>query len=112
MITIPCSAPKCLCDHIRPLISASSLRPLRSPNTMIFTCLVVGQPWPTLHVGPLLLLVRHSGITSLLLFAHLFSLLPSPRLSLALSLTFFLELKALPSGLHREKHYINIYIQC
>jgi len=37
----------------------------------------------------LLLLVRHSGITSLILFARLFSLLPFPRLSLALSHDFF-----------------------
>src|SRR6218665_3264444 len=79
---------------------------------MIFSCLMLGQPWLTL--GPLLLLVRHSGITSLFLFAHLFSLLPFPRLSLASSLTFSWNrnaLKALLFGLHREKRYINIYIQ-
>ena len=66
-------------------------------NAMIFSCLMLGQPWPTLG---LLLCVRHSGITSLLLFAHLFSLLPFPHLSLslALSLTFFLELKCTESA--------------
>src|SRR6218665_3838039 len=90
-----------------------SLLPLSTvsaiPNIVIFSCLVLGQPWPIL--GPLLLLVRHSGITSLLIFARLFSLLPVPHLYLALSLAFFLELKALLFGLHREKCYINIYIQ-
>src|SRR6218665_2607569 len=45
-----------------------------------------------------LLMVRHSGITSLLLFAWLFSLLPFPRLSLALSLAFFLERKCTESA--------------
>src|SRR6218665_2517303 len=77
-----------------PLSAISAL-----PNAMIFSCLVLGQPWPTL--GSLLLLVHHSGITSLLIFARLFSLLPFPRLSLslslslslALSLTFSVELK-------------------
>ena len=42
------------------------------------------------------------------------SLLPFPRLSLALSLTFFRNLNALKMflfGLHQEKCYINIYIQ-
>src|SRR6218665_2972512 len=53
--------------------------------------LELGQPWPT--TGPLHLLVRHSGITSLLLFARLFSLLAFPCLPLSLSLTFFVELK-------------------
>src|SRR6218665_1417043 len=51
-----------------PLFAVSAL-----PNAMIFSCLMLGQPWPTL--GHLLLLVRHSGITSLLIFARLFSLL-------------------------------------
>src|SRR6218665_1154399 len=65
--------------RIQPPISSSSLRRLRSfHNAMIFSCLVLGQLWPTL--GPLLLLVSLSGITSLLLFAHLFSLLLFPRL--------------------------------
>src|SRR6218665_1536391 len=59
-----------------PLSAISAL-----PNAMIFSCVVLGQPWPTL--GPLLLFVHHSGITSLLL--RLFYLLPLPRLSLALS---------------------------
>jgi len=59
-----------------PLSAVSAL-----PNAMIFSCLVLGPPWPTL--APLLLLVCHSGITSLLMFARLFSLLPFPRLSLS-----------------------------
>ena len=63
---------------------------------MIFSCLVLEQPWLTLC--PLLPLVRHSGITSLLIFARLFSLLPFPGLSLAISLTFFLELKCTESA--------------
>jgi len=46
-----------------------------------------------------------------LFFVRLFYLLPFPCLSFALSLTFFLELKALLVGLHHEKRYINIYIQ-
>ena len=77
---------------------------------MIFSCLVLGQPWPTLV--PLLLLVHHhSGITSLFIFDHLFFLFPFPRLSLALSLTFLHVLKAPLFCLHCEKHYINIYIK-
>ena len=75
---------KCLCFcssyHIRPPISASSLRRLRSSQRYDFSCLVLGQPWSTLD--PLLLLVGHSGITSLLLFVRLFYLLSFPRLSL------------------------------
>src|SRR6218665_2839740 len=44
--------------------------------------------------NPLLLLVRHSGIASLLIFARLFPMLPFPCLPLALlSLTILLELK-------------------
>jgi len=74
-----------------PLFVVSAL-----PNTTIFSCLVLWQPWPTL--GPLLLLIRHSGITSLLLFFRLFYLLPFPRLFLVLSLTFFLELKSTESA--------------
>ena len=66
--------------RIRPHISVSSLRHLRSfPNAIIFSCLVLEQLWPTLD--PLLLLVRLSGITSLLLLAYLFSMLYFPRLS-------------------------------
>jgi len=72
-------APKYLCDHIRPPISASSLHRLHSFQRRDISMPVSEQPWPIL--GPLLLLVRHSGITSLLLFARLFSLLPSHRLS-------------------------------
>src|SRR6218665_2074912 len=80
-----------------PFSAASAL-----PNAMIFSFLVLGQPWPTLC--PLLLLVRHSGITSLappfrsfILSAHLSSFLSlslsfSLYLSLPLSLTSFLEL--------------------
>src|SRR6218665_595461 len=66
------------------------------PNAEIFSCLVLGQPLPTLEL--LLQLVRHSAITSLLIFARLFSLLPFPHLSLALNLTFFLELKCTESA--------------
>jgi len=40
----------------------------------------------TTTLGHLLLLVRHSGITSLLNFARLVSLLPFPRLFLSLAL--------------------------
>src|SRR6218665_1835809 len=66
-------------SHPTPYLCFLSLRHLRSlPIAMIFSCLVLGQLWPTL--GPLLLLVSLSGITSLLLFAHLFSLLLFPRL--------------------------------
>ena len=83
--------------QIRPL----SLLPLSAvfalPNAMTFSCLVLGQPWPTLR--PLLLWVRHSGIASLLIFCRLVSLFPLSRLSLALiSLTFFLELKCTESA--------------
>src|SRR6218665_1899583 len=76
------SAPKYLCDHTRPPISASSLPVSALPNAMIFSCLMLGQPWATL--SPLLLLVRHSGSTFLLfIFARLFSLFSFPRLSLS-----------------------------
>ena len=74
------SAPRYLCDQI----DALSLLPLSAvsafPNTMIFSCFVLGQPWAIL--GLLLLLVRHSGIISLLLFVRLFYLLHFPHLSL------------------------------
>jgi len=86
-----------------PLSAVSAL-----PNAMIFSCLVLGQ------LSPFLLVLCHSGIISLLIFARLFSLLPSPRLSLALSLTFFLELKCaesvsvwLTSG---EAEWLNKYL--
>src|SRR6218665_1171402 len=49
----------------------------------------------------------------LLLFVILFDLLPIPRLSLALRLTFFLELKCTESAyvwLTPQKRYINISI--
>src|SRR6218665_2210017 len=65
------------------------------PNAMIFSCLVLGETWPSL--GPLLLLVRHSGITSLLLFVRLFCLLHFPRLS-RLNSYLFLELKCTESA--------------
>src|SRR6218665_3440663 len=90
-----------------------SLLPLSAVSAlsiaMIFSCLVLGQPWLT--IGLLRLLVHHSRITSLL-FSLVYSLC-SPflvSLSLSLSLTFFLELKALLFGLHSEKRYINIYM--
>jgi len=88
-------APKYLCDHIRPPISASSVSTLC--NDMIFSCLVLRQPWPT--PGPLLLLVSHSGIT-FLLFSLVYSLCSTflVSLSLALSLTFFLDLKCTESA--------------
>lgn len=66
--------------------------------------------------GPLHLLVQvPSGITSLLLFIPLFSLLLFPHLSLYLALrptcTYFLELKHTDTWLCCEKRYIRIYIQ-
>src|SRR6218665_1395558 len=76
------------------LLSLSTISAL--PKAMIFSCLMLRQPWDTL--GPLLLLFCHSGITSLLLFVRLFYLLPFPRPFLALSLTFFLELKCTESA--------------
>ena len=83
-------------DHIWHPLSLLSLSAISTlPNAMIFSCLVLGQPWPTL--GFFLLLVHHSGITSLLIFARLFSLLPFSCLSLTLSFTFFLELKCTES---------------
>jgi len=96
------------CDHIRPSISASSLRRLRSVHRhdlfmpRVRTTLAHYRSFASIspslsnHLPPL--------------FARLFSLLPFPRLSLALSLTFFLELKALLFGFHSEKRYINIYM--
>ena len=113
------SAPKYLCYHMWPLFSLLML-PLSAvsalPNAIIFPCLVLGQPWPTL--GPLLLFFRHYGINSLLLFVHLFYLLPFPHLSLALSLRAYLfpgtemHWKRICSAYTvRSKRYINIYIQ-
>src|SRR6218665_3117423 len=90
------SAPKYLCDHIQAPISASSLcchsSSLRQDIFMPRVRTTMGT------LGPLLLLVHHSGITFLLLFVRLFCLLPFPHLSLALSLTFFLELKCTESA--------------
>ena len=68
-------------------------------------------------LGPLLVLIRHSGITSLLLFVCLFYLLPFLRLSLALILAFFLELQCTESAsvwlTPREALYQYLYtIQC
>ena len=65
---------------------------------MIVFFLVLGQLWP--RTGPLHLLVLLDWIVSLLLFVFLSSLLPYSSLSfsVALSLTFFLELKCTESA--------------
>src|SRR6218665_3182722 len=77
------SAPKYLCHHIRPLFFFPLFAVFALPNVMhLFMPRVrSGQPWPSL--GSSLLLVRHSGITSLLIYACLISLLPFPPLSLS-----------------------------
>jgi len=92
------SAPTCtyLCAHIRLPISVRRFPLSALLNASIFSFLVLGQLWPT--PCPLLLLVRHSGIASLLLFARPFSLLFIPRISIALRLTFFLVHKCTDSA--------------
>src|SRR6218665_3540161 len=56
--------------------------------------LIISRP----TLGSLLLLIRHGGIASLLLFARVISLLPFTRLSLAVSLIFFMEIKCTESA--------------
>lgn len=67
------------CGHIRPPLSASSLRPLTSSIAMIVFFLVLGQLWP--KPSPLLLVVLLFGIVSL----------PSSLLS-SLSVSLFISL--------------------
>ena len=75
-----------------PLTSFLVIRPLPTPTRIrIITHFYTYAS----TLGPLLLLIRHSRITSFLLFVRLFYLLPFPCLSLTLSLTIFLELKSL-----------------
>ena len=90
------SAPKYLCNHIRPLISASSLRHLRSSQRhdlfMPHVRTTMAHTRSFASIGPSLWNHLPSPFRSFILSAPL-----SSSLSLPLRLTFFLELKCTKS---------------